>query len=543
MAVSTAILLTLFLGPILYIVKTLFMAPITTSAEYHYASRKIKASHFIDSTVMYSLQIASITLFATWGFIFGLWTLLVPIFWGVGFYFVSYFLKSGKLDDFITSESFGTLHQFISNGGNQRLLAILASIVTLVALAGPAMFEIKYVSEIVSVGLTGTDSSSIILMIAFLGVSGTYMLKGGFSNVVWTDRIQLLLGYGLFNLFMALIVRHFSELFSTPAVITLMLMTVFSSVIAFKKTSFDSKQNLKDYLSLMSVWFVAFMYLAILLEVLLKFGVTASSIGEYFTEALSSNFSFLSLLSLFVANAFYQLVDVGQWQRLLSVEVSEGNLDETKARLRQALKVIALYSPLTWAIFVIFGVFLKYALSEVDPYVMINQLSNLVFSNKLFQPLTILLAGLLVLSLTSVMYSTVDSLFASSSFTVANDLFKLEKKSTGSLVTKHVVISFFTVVTIFLQLLIYFTLSELAGNRFDAVLYTCWAFQLALLPLVLATIYGKARSQIAGVLSIAIGCFAAVSPLIFGSPYDVYEYSPWLTVFSSSIVYGLWNRS
>ena len=136
-------------GPIVYLLAILFSPAPVTRRDYHYASRRLTPQEYVDTTLMYALQVTAIALFATWGYLYGLGAALVPLFWGLGYLLISWLVRSGRLDEFIQSDSFGTLHQFIAQGGKYPLVSRLAAIITLLAISGPAMFEAFFTASIV----------------------------------------------------------------------------------------------------------------------------------------------------------------------------------------------------------------------------------------------------------------------------------------------------------------------------------------------------------------------------------------------------------
>ena len=130
------------------------------------------------------------------------------------------------------------------------------------------------------------------------------------------------------------------------------------------------------------------------------------------------------------------------------------------------------------------------------------------------------------------MFSTLDSLVAATAFTVQNDVLP-SFGNNRSLFTARIATAFVIVI----QLILYLAISEYAKGRVDAVLYVCWSFQLALLPVVVGLLFGRGGRYWSRVASIVAGCIAAVVPLSLDIPDRVYELSPWLTVLVATTVY------
>ena len=52
-------------GPIVYLLAILFSPTPASRRDYHYANRKLTPQEYVDTTLMYALQVAAIALFAT----------------------------------------------------------------------------------------------------------------------------------------------------------------------------------------------------------------------------------------------------------------------------------------------------------------------------------------------------------------------------------------------------------------------------------------------------------------------------------------------
>lgn len=210
MTITNVVICAVMMGPFLYLLGILFSPAPVDSGDYNFANKEIRQSGYIDTTVMYALQVAAIALFATWGYLYGLSSILVALFWGAGYIIIIKLLDSGKLDKIILSEHFGTLHQFIGrnvkgqNNDQSKLVSIIASIITLIAISGPAMFEAFFTASVVNLS-TGTENfPNIVLASAFIIISALFILRGGFRGSVFLDQLQLATGYLIFVVFLSL---------------------------------------------------------------------------------------------------------------------------------------------------------------------------------------------------------------------------------------------------------------------------------------------------------------------------------------------------
>jgi hypothetical protein len=72
MTITNVVICAVMMGPFLYLLGILFSPAPVDSGDYNFANKEIRQSGYIDTTVMYALQVAAIALFATWGYLYGL---------------------------------------------------------------------------------------------------------------------------------------------------------------------------------------------------------------------------------------------------------------------------------------------------------------------------------------------------------------------------------------------------------------------------------------------------------------------------------------
>lgn len=547
-SVNNWILAAILVGPVMYIAVTLTARSPASVAEYEYGDRSLNPSDVLDSSIMYALQVAAIALFATWGHMYGFAAAVVPLFWMVGYFIFSWMLSDAFLQSFASDKRFRTLHDFLANHGASRTVCVVAALLTLVGLSGPAMFEAFTVGRTIVAATPALGSSgSAGLSLAFLAIALIYMTRGGFSGVVKIEQIQLAIGYGGFNVAFAMALYLSSEQIGRERVVFLSIICLICAVLFFigklwyhfkvhaYLASFPENESATQTHDVLG-WIACLLGVASFLIVLIlapqSESVDPSAMVENSSaEHMNFGFTALALFSLFVANAFYQFVDVTQWQRLLSIRPNTEDLAETGKILRSNILVGGVCSSLTWVIAVAFGVFLKYLYPDQDPYSVLSHFVGEIA--KTSSHINGWLLFVLVASLVAVMFSTLDSLVAGTSFTVQNDILSGVWKSDRS--TAVVISRISTVIVVFLQLAFYLTISEIAGNRVDAVLYVCWSFQLAMLPVVVAILFGGGGAAWGRVAAMIFGAIASTLPLLFDQADRVYEISPWLTVLVSSI--------
>ena len=534
------LLISVLSGPLLYLLAIVAFPNPKTSEEYHYAARKLPPEDFVDTTIMYALQVAAISLFATWGYLHGLYSLLVPFFWGLGYIIISFLLWQGKLDSLIYSDSFKTIHQFI--GGNKySAVGKVAAVITLLSISGPAMFEAFFTSAVIKnsqiiIGNSSMNAES--LAIIFLVMSTIYMLRGGFTGAVRLDKIQLASGYVLFVAFVSVLLMSLNislNSSSDSAIVCILSILLFLTAI----TIFIFRISLGRSTHRADAYGLGCTFVASLLP--LYPAVNSFSIGSLLSinKIDLSNFFFPSsftvpaLVSLFIANVFYQLVDVGNWQRILAVDVNLDGVDDVerkskyKSLLSASLNNIAISSPLTWIVAILLGLCVRLIERSTHSEDVFQSILSFILSpsNPMAQPLMILL----ITSLVAIMFSTIDALVSATSFTVTNDIF--EKNDEAELDVHRTI----TVGVIVVQLLFYLFISFAAKDSAASVLYLCWSFQIAFAPAILSTLFNVRHNQSELLSSILGGCISAFLPLYLLGPNSVYEWSPLLALLGASI--------
>ena len=543
-------ILATLLGPFIYFLVSFKDSPASSYEEYHFGSRHIPLEQFIDTTVAYALQVAVITLFATWGFLYGFWALWVPIFWGAGYYLIAYLVKRGRLDSFLLQENIGTIHQFLSQKSKLRSVGALAALVSLLGTSGPAMFEAQYTGKTVahlfaySINSPGQESIfqsySTLFFVSFLIIAAIYMLYGGFRAVVRTDVVQLGIGYIGFNIVLSLLLFKLSKnnhyLFSLLALLALTLMSGWLTF--YYKSAVNQGSSLKRFIkNAFPLLFSFFIYLSTLLMVALtptgmKGGMSIWKILEEQKFFKPLSLGVIPLLSLLIANGLYQVVDIGQWQRLAAVQAPDIELARNK--LSKAIKVIMLYSSASWVIAIIFGMAIKYATPFIstDPYDAV-----ILFVQDLFNSgddLNIAIVFFFILSMVAIMFSTLDSLISCIAFTIQNDwLIQIKRK------LKTI---FYGRATTIIYLIVVFILYNWLSNKvqnFSDILYSCWAYQIALFPAISLSFINKGINGWFMFFSIIGGMIGASVPLIIGPPLSAYSHAPIFSLIVSSCIIAL----
>lgn len=532
------------IGPLIYILATLSGQKSTSFEDYYIANRSIKPDKFISSTVIYSLQVAAITLFSTWGFLYGFWVVLVPIFWAAGYLLIIFLIKKGYLDSFLFSDSTGTIHQFIGNHSNARSIAIIAALCSLVGISGPALFEAEFVGGLIS-NLVASNNSEVpsnliiekysnLFFVALVGFACTYMLYGGFRALIKTDEIQLSIGFISFSIFLSLI---FYLIAINGHLDASLVLGVLAAILCFSVVAIYLKE-IKNKVKIISAFPVLVSLIAFSCSVVFSYiyGFNIENNNNKLIQVLKIDepliLGGMSLISLLVANVLYQLVDIGQWQRLLSIKLyKKDSKEQCKSIISSSLAKTGLYCSITWILAILLGVSLNFISADIaaNPYDAIKILLIDMQSNQGVLGKVITLT--FMLSIVAIAMSTMDSLISSITFTIHNDwLLSISDKLKSQTVAR-----LSTVIYVVIAISAYKWLYSKVDNFAD-ILYCCWGFQIALAPTITGALLGHAGNKIRSISSILFGAIGALTPL-FIAEMDPYQYSPFLALLFSSAVY------
>ena len=549
--ITLAITAILIIIPIKYVLLSFSIAKPKTLEEYHTAAHKIKPRHFIDSSVAYGLQVAALTLFATWGYQYGIWVIWVPLFWMAGYIVLGSIIKKGFLDDVIIPQQSDTIHGFIGKRLSPSL-TYLASIISLVAIIGTGMYEADFAGSFSSdllFAATGHDVSEqvkhnlkIVLFASFVFVAASYMILAGYKAIVYTDRVQMFIGLIAFSGVVSLLaVRNAQNGFKALSLMLLILNFIALIILCF----YWHRQKIPGSLQIGP--FRTSGALLVLFGVFITALLVTSSSGYNNPVFQATNavqfsapfgFGFALIVNLFVANTFYQLVDVGQYQRLISVETNRDNIADTRSILARSNLTIGVYSAYSWFLVIIFGILLKAYFHgvEVNVYSIVAHFGVSLLQGN-FLDIAMLL--LLLLSVLSLMFSSLDSYIAGISFTADTDIVsKFVKSKTllrPRLITGLIMFAGFVIISYLFP-----HLKSKYGFEYAAeFLYLCWAFQISLLPLVVgAFIRLKLRAWMYH-LSVFTGLVSAFVPFLIDA-YSVYQFSAWFAALGSMGMFGFW---
>jgi len=517
---------------ILFLWKVRKLRRAASSGDYFLADQTLDAGGFVDTSVAYGYQIAALSLFATWGYSYGFWTLWVPVFWALGFYLLRYGLQRGYLDSFLAHEEELTLHGFVSSAHQSRALARLAAVVSILGLSGTAFFEAEFTGSILGATVE-SDAVSNIAFLGFTAVAVIYILIGGFRAVVATDHLQLAFGFVGFSIVTAL---TFIRAAQHGYIVTAVALASLSSVSTAALLWLHSKLHSLNHLS-----FPRKLPLGLLFSFLAQAGALAFSVWLAFTESPLDSFSYflreqqlgnlfslghLALLSLLVANGLWQVVDISNWQRLGALNTDLRARKRTE--LATSISFVAVYSAVTWAIAIFFGMALRHLGSGIESAwtALQETVLTLFASDGLVDSAYVLI---LLFAMISIMFSTLDSLISALSFTAYKDL---SSGSTADAISNLRRARIWTLAYAVTFLIIY-KVVRIFASSVDDILYTFYAFQLALFAAVAASTIAKRRNRLSAYLSIIGGSVLCLLPLT--------GWIPALTPYNSAALFAVFG--
>jgi len=363
----------LVLSPVLiYLVAALLeKRRVVASSEFFLAAGQVSSFEFANSSIGYGFQIASVSIFFAWGYLYGFGALVNPVFWGVGIVLFAWLLP--RMTSYLGSGK--TLHGYLGDRYNSRALEVVASLVTLIGFLGTFVAELAWGSAVFKMFspnplIVGTILTGMAMVIAI------YLVRAGQLNAMRTDQVQLIFTYfGFLALGVALIwiaatgdpdAKAMSFILSGALALCLVIM----AIMIWRQITVERRLATSERFALTQ--FVRPVLLALLAVAVFMLAVTlfrSWPSGDSVRTAVTSR-RFLdvsqgtaNLLSLALLPLFWQFVDVTMWQRLAAVQLppQTGSLRERLRPIRIGLQRFAFESPVTWLFAIIIGIALRYA--------------------------------------------------------------------------------------------------------------------------------------------------------------------------------------
>jgi Na+/proline symporter len=529
---QTLIITVILLSAVLSLIKVRKSDFAKSVTDFFLADKKLSTSDFINSTVGYGYQIAAVSLFASWGYFYGFWTIWVPIFWALGFFLLKWLNEKGYLNVFYEKNEGNTIHGFLATEYNKPIIGKIAAFASILGLSGTAFFEAEFTSKIIANSTFPNHGNEwfVGLFLFFIGIALLYILLGGLKTVVATNNVQLSLGFIFFNFFTSYVFVKTIEnnfvftggILSILSFLSILLLNIFYP--KFKKlypNNFDKKYSPTLLISLLPYifsisYFVFHLFTNVAISDSISIFIDNQQVANVFS--LGS----LSMISLLLANGLWQIVDISSWQRLAAI-----SNDTPKQTISKTLEFIGYYSAITWLIAIFFGMGLKYVgLNINDAWTALQDFASIsVSSENLFDNLFV---TTLFLSMIFIMFSTLDSLISAISYTVYYDIISKNQKT---LFGARIWTAIYSIVF----LIIYYAVRQKIST-IDSILYTFYSFQLTLFAPILFVLVGKKLKSTAVAISILVGIIGTLIPLYINSEtINPYTSAALFSVMSSTI--------
>jgi Na+/proline symporter len=398
---------------------------VVASSEFFLAANQVSSFEFANSSIGYGFQIASVSIFFAWGYLYGFGALVNPVFWGVGIALFACLLP--RMTSYLGSGK--TLHGYLCARYNSRALEVVASLVTLIAFLGTFVAELAWGSAVFKMFSTnpvivGTILTGMAIVIAI------YLVRAGQLNAMRTDQVQLIFTYlGFLAVGVALIwlaangdadAKAMSFILSAALALCLVIMSlmIWRQIKVERRLAAGERFTLTQF-----VRPVLLALLAIAVFVLAANLVRSWPSGESVRTAVTSPTFFnlsqgtANLLSLALLPLFWQFVDVTMWQRLAAVQLppDTGSERERLRPIRVGLQRFAFESPVTWLFAIIIGIALRYAPIGVNEETIWDGIGNIPIALRdsqtaLGQTIGVGLALAFGAAIVAAMLSTADSM-------------------------------------------------------------------------------------------------------------------------------------
>ena len=525
--------------------------------DYFLYERKMDIDGFLKTTVGYSLQVAAIYLFFDWTFRYGLWSILVPIAWGGGYYALAVAVKSRSLDRFLgfsaaESNRTETIHGYVgdrarsaASAGSVRWLVYVIAGSTVIGLGGTMMTEIDYATQFLSDGLDlgKVSMADNAIRVSVLVFAGTYVLWGGYRAVVLTEKWQVQLAYVAFGIFTLWLAELYASNFTIFPASIAAACGILSGIFLWNRFRVINRAD-SDGRFYSSLVFVPLIALACYqLASLLPWdgGFVWNSTYLFPKTPSAFGFGFVGVISLVLTNVIWQFIDISSLQRLQALNLDMSAKDLTVERARIATGIIASGTEAAggWVLIILAALILRglgvSQVADVSSFVLLNDRWGW------------LLSPLFIFAVVVFMLSTISAFISAMAYVSYFDLVGIRIEDIGGDAKSLEKPRWVTVGMIVLVLLLYVLLKVRVGNQISTVLYAVYAFQITIAPSVFVALFSKAPvNAFASIVSVIVGWITAVFATLSDAPSWVSADSwgvmpPLLVVLATSVTYAAFH--
>ncbi len=395
------------------------------------ANRKVTAIEFANASAAYGIQVASLSVFMSWGYRFGLGAFINPLAWGIGI--VVFLIMLPKLYPFLAQGQ--TLHGFLGTRYRSRAVTLLATLMTLVGFLGAFTAELVWGTRV----LTMISGNSLFLGIATVAMAFLvllYVVRAGQVSVIRADQWQLFfshLGFVIALISLTSLLHRRSVdaqsigfLLSvvTALVLALVLRAIYQQAKAERADAARSPATALIFITML-LGTVASTINAILFSTSL--GNLANAVRRN-PNLYSFEQGTWNILSLALLPMLWQFADLTNWQRIASVKSDETarNAKGTIRHLRLGLVRYAVESPVSWVLAILFGIAIRYANIGIDDAGAENGIAAIplaIIGNHVFGAvISAVVAGCIGTAILAAMMSTADGFLIGSTFTLVFDI-------------------------------------------------------------------------------------------------------------------------
>jgi Na+/proline symporter len=467
---------------------------------YFFAQRRISSTAFANGSIAYGFQIASVSVFFSWGFHYGFGALINPIFWGIG---ILWFLFTLPRFSFVLGRA-QTLHSFLGSIYKNSVVTRIAAAMTILGLLGAFTAEVAWGSTVIS--LIRSDAVFIGIVTFIMACFAMfYVIWAGQESIVLADQYRLVVAQAGFSIVLVFLVtllhwrghavQNIGTLLSTVTLV-LFLAVVWTTNRQIANARGD---NSEQSLQIQCTRCIRGVMIACASVSLLNTITFANSVpGKLWAYHDISSFAQgpINLVSLALLPLFWQYIDFTMWQRLSGVDVRDA---ADFARVRFSMLRYAIETPISWIFALVAGVALRYGAIPFDAGSIDSGIASipiaLASGNTSFGGIVdVIAAGLFGAAIVAAMMSTADTFIIGATAAFVYDLIPSKVAGISTIKTEGgsqnaVTVGKIAGLFMVLVALTSYWVSTYYGFDLVGVLFGAYSGQLALVPSVLGAIY------------------------------------------------------
>jgi hypothetical protein len=507
--------------------------------DYCVSSQPTPPAVIRNSSIAYSLRVATFGPFFAWGASGDIWPAIVSaVFLGLGLLLI-YLLRRPLLeflDGALSRDRSITVHAFIArHHGNDPRVCLLAASLTLFAFFGLIVGEAIAVAALLTPLLMGNAALVYLSVLGMLTLMVLCTILPGNSGVMHSAQLHLGMAYlGLFGSTALLLYLHVSALTPMPPHVTFAVVFVATwcaLILWYRRSKYvdttpvhthsgrptSGAVILKKLVQILNPCISVFAVLVVVVAFMEFYFAGLPTIARDITTALQAGTRMPSvgLIALVLLPLFYPIVDVANWQRIAAIE-KDGDpayMESSggSAALRQIFRMCAVEGPVLLLFMCMFGAIAVVATEpSTGADVMQAFMAQLVLDQN---EVTVIALPLLLVSVCAIALSAMISMFSASICTIRYDIlpwFGPEPASDQAqpadeaIATRRATnagVGFFAAIAASFLIAEASLQIDFASNIFLALLFAFCCAQLSFVPLVLGPVIGRRH-----------GAFGTVSP-------------------------------